>query len=95
MSPREIYSMLNLVYNSICFLVTKNKICLSLQVKNGGFHTQKKKIKITSNHIVQDNCSTVAVISFQSFPSVCVYLNNKIVITVHMLSVLRCTLLLT
>lgn len=69
----------HLVYNNICFLLTKNNTFLSLQVKNGGFHKNlfRKKTKIASNHTVQDNCSTIALRSFQSSSSVCVYLNNK------------------
>ena len=69
----------HLVYNNICFLLTKNNAFLSLQVKNGGFHKNlfRKKTKIASNHTVQDNCSTIALRSFQSSSSVCVYLNNK------------------
>ena len=67
----------HLVYN-ICFLLTKNNTFLSLQFKNGGFHKNlfRKKTKITNNHTVQDNCSKIALRSFQSSSSVCVYLNN-------------------
>lgn len=69
----------HLVYNNICFLLTKNNTFLSLQVKNGGFHKNlfRKKTKITNNHTVQDNCSTIALMCFQSSSSICVYLNNK------------------
>ena len=38
---------------------------------------KKKKMKIKSSFTVQDNCSTVALTPFQSFPSICVCLNKK------------------